>query len=149
MYHIEKHLTLEVAAEVVSRFEWPAPYTLEDELPDGIMMIFPACRLLLAEGFEGEVAIRFLVRDTGLPSSVDMDSALNALVSEAERAGAPFPRRSDLGLIRDASHQGSLDRVKNELHDQCAITLAYFRNSLLGDFRWVESYRAYLARNAR
>src|SRR4051812_37480664 len=118
-----QYLTLEIAAEVVADFDWPAPYTLEDDLPDGIVMVFPACQLLLAEGFESDVAIKFLPRDTGLDHAVDLDSALHALVSETERAGTPFPRRHDLGLYNDRSLSGSLAKAKHGLHDQCAILL--------------------------
>lgn len=145
MYQSERYMTLEVAAEVVARFAWPAPYVLEDELPDGIVVAFAACRLLLVEGFESDALIKFLPEDTGLDHAIELSAALHAVASEAERAGAPLPR-PDLGLFNDASIPGSLAKLRHGVHDQCAIVLAYFRPSVVGDFRWVEAYKAHRAR---
>lgn len=142
MYNPETYLTLDVVTDVVAQFDWPAPYELEDELPDGVVMAFPRCHLLFDEGFESEVSIKFLTEDTGLATSLKLSEALLALKSTGFDTGVP----PTLPLIHDRSPHASLAKVKNGLHDQCVIVLAHFRPCLQGDFRWVEAYKAYAAR---
>lgn len=146
MYTPPSFMTLEVVSEVVSQFDWPASYTLEDDLPDGVVMEFPGCRLFFVEGFEGEISIKFLPRDTGLKTSLTMAEALLGLRS-AQAAGVSSGPKLD--LFNDRSPRASLDKVKHGLHDQCVIVLAHFRDCLLGDFSWVETYKTYYARKQR
>lgn len=148
LYNPEQYMTLELVDEIASQFDWPAPYTLEDELPDGVLMAFPKCHLLFVEGFEGEMLLKFIPQDTGLAQALTIQSVLLALRSEAEHRGEALPKQN-LNLINDRSPPASLGKVRNGIHDQCTIVLAHFRQCLLGDFSWVETYKAYQARRAR
>lgn len=49
MYSPPTFLTPEVLAEVLAEFPWPAPYTLEDDRPDGIEVRLPRCHLYVTE----------------------------------------------------------------------------------------------------
>jgi hypothetical protein len=140
MYQPEEFMTLDVVTEIVSQFEWPAEYELEDELPDGVLLVFPRCRLLLVEGFESDISIKFVARDTGLSTSLTLGEALLSVTG-----GGPLPEPRPK-LVGDDSPSASLEKVKHGLQDQCALVLAYFRPCLLGDFSWVEAYKAYYAR---
>jgi hypothetical protein len=142
MYDPPKFLTMDLLAEVLAEFQWPAPYTLEDELPDGIIVVFPRCRLFFVEGFESEMSLKFLPEDTGLDETVTLKHALVALRSDPERSGAlPEPR-----LINYFSPKASEEKVRNGIRDLCTLVLTYLRPCLLGDFSWVERYKAYRAR---
>jgi hypothetical protein len=132
MYMPQTFLSLEVLEAVASQFEWPAPYTFEDDLPDGIVMVFPACHLYFKEGFEGDMQIVFLEEDTGRPRLTLDHALLAARATSGEHVAEPV-------LFKDRSG-ASLDKVKHGLHDLCALVLAYLRPCLLGDFGWVADY---------
>jgi hypothetical protein len=141
MYMPKTYMTQDVLSQVLAEFEWPAPYTLEDWLPDGIAMIFPKCTLFFVEGFESEMILEFLLpEDTGLDKSVTLKEALLAISPDRERGAPPTP-----GLIRDFSPHASLDAVKIRLRNLCTIVLTHFQACILGDFSWVERYKAYYA----
>lgn len=142
MYEPERYLTMQIASEVLSEFEWPTAFKLEDRLPDGIAMAFPRCTVVLSEGFESEMMLRFLPGDTGLKETVTLRHILVALKSVHGREGLPpVP-----ALINDCSPLASLDKVKNGIRDLSMLLLTYLRPCLLGDFSWVEMYRTFKRR---
>ena len=137
MYNPPTFLTPEVLAEVLAEFPWPAPYTLEDDRPDGIEVRLPRCHLYVTEGFESNMELKFLPESTGLDRSVSVGDALGALREDPNRVLLPRPK-----LIDYFSPGASLDKVKNELRDLFTLLFTYFRSSLEGDFEWVATYRA-------
>jgi len=138
MYSPPTFLTPEVLAEVLAEFPWPAPYTLEDDRPDGIEVRLPRCHLYVTEGFESNMELKFLPESTGLDHSVPVADALAALREDPARSLPPRPT-----LIDFFSPHASLDKVKNEVRDLCTLLFTYFRSSLDGDFEWVATYRAH------
>ena len=72
MYYPKEYMTVEVVSEVMSELEWPAPYTIEEDLPDGIAVLFPKCTLYFVEGFRDSagrcVRARFRARLCRHPS---------------------------------------------------------------------------------
>jgi hypothetical protein len=90
MYHPERFMTVEVLSEVLSEFEWPAPYTLEDWSPDGILMAFPKSNVFFVEGFEGDMPVKFLPEDTGMGQTLTLEHALLAIGPAPERTGGPL-----------------------------------------------------------
>jgi hypothetical protein len=143
MYHSKKFLTAEVLSEVLSGFDWPAPYTLESKLPDGILVKFPRCTLFFTEGFEGEMALHFLLPDDlGMGRSLTLDHALLAISPDPDGSGGvPTP-----GLLPDYEPEASLEKVQIGIHNLSKMVLTHLSSCLLGDFGWVDRYRAYLAR---
>jgi hypothetical protein len=131
MYDPPKFLTVELLSALLEEFTWPEEYTLEDELPDGIFMVFPACNLLFTEGFESEMGLQLVPADTGLDHNVTLAHALQVLRA---RPGAP-PRPT---LINHVSPAASLDKVKNGVRDLCTLALAYLGPCIRGDFSWVK-----------
>lgn len=138
MYSPPTFLTPEVLVEVLAEFLWPAPYTLEDDRPDGIEVRLPRCHLYVTEGFESNMDLKFLPSTTGLNRSVSVADALEALRKDPARILLPRPR-----LLGYFSPQASVDKVKNELLDLCALPFTYFLSSLQGDFDWIVAYRTY------
>ena len=138
MYNPPTFLTPEVLADVISEFPWPAPFTLDDDRPDGIEIRLPRCHLYVTEGFESNMELKFLPESTGLDHTVTVAAALAALRKDPDRTLPPRPK-----LIDFFSPQASLDKVKNEVRDLCTLLFTYFQPSLEGDFGWVASYRAH------
>jgi hypothetical protein len=137
MYNPPHFLTLEVLAEILAERSWPASYTVEDDLPDGIDIVLPRCHLFVSEGFESEMTLKFTAESTRLDRHVSVVEALVALRADPANELPPSPT-----LINYFSPAASLDKVKNGLRDQLTLLFTYFSSSLVGDFAWVPAYRA-------
>lgn len=140
LYEPKRFLTLDLLAGVVAAFTWPAPYQLEDELPDGIVMRFPHCSLLFVEGYEGDMEIQFLEEETHSQHVLKLGHALSVVVPASQRGEVPLTP----GLIDDTSAHASLDKVKHGIHDLCTIVLTHLQPCILGDFSWVHLYEAHV-----
>jgi len=141
MYSPPSFLTPELVTEVLSERTWPAPFTLDDDRPDGIEVRLPRCHLYIAEGFESEMTIKFLADSTGLERNVSIKEALIALREDSSRTLPPDPP-----LIKMFAPAASADKVRNQLRDQLTLLFAFFPSSLDGDFDWIPSYLAMIAR---
>jgi hypothetical protein len=131
------YLTMEIVREVLAEFEWPAPYELEDDLPDGILVAFPRCRLTISDDYLGDVHLHFSTEDTGTKDMLSLGHAMAAFVPRPEH-GAPA---STPGLSHDMSIRGSVEKVRNNLRDLCTILLTHLRPVLLGNFAWAQRHR--------
>lgn len=140
MYSPPSFLTIQVLEGILSEFAWPAPYTLEDSLPDGIWMIFPRCSIEFTEGFESEMNLRFSVEETQTSSNLSLFHAIQALRSDPNHVMPPSPT-----LIKYFSPGASLEKVQAGIRDICTLVLTYLRPFLLGDRSWIESYKKYVA----
>lgn len=129
---------MQVASEVLAEFEWPGPYVLEDWLPDGIAMVFPKCTLIFSEGFESDMDLTFSPEDTGLDEALTLTDALLAIRSASDAASLP-PAPP---LIRKHIPHASLEKVTIGIRNLSMLILSYLPSSMLGDFRWVEIYKA-------
>lgn len=132
----EDFLTLELVEEIMGNFDWPAPYALQEEAL-GIMVSFPKCSYLLQQGFEGDVVLTFLQKDTQYIYPLKLGHALLAIVPEAERKDSPLTP----GLINDQSIYPSEEKMRNYLKDTCTILLFHLQPCLLGDFSWVQKFK--------
>jgi len=135
-YHPQQYMTIEVLAEILQEFEWPAPYTLEDDLPSGIVMCFPKCNLYFVEGFESDMDLLFLTKDTHTNYNLELGHALSVIVPESERDGKPITP----DLIDYWTPEASLEKVQNGIRNLCTIVLYHLKPCILGDFSWVEKY---------
>ncbi|HHG84499.1 MAG TPA: hypothetical protein ENJ82_07110 [Bacteroidetes bacterium] len=130
------YLTLDVLRSVLQEFTWPSAFELEDDLPDGIIVIFPKCQLCFSEDYLGEVYLSFLPEDTGAQQMLQVGHAILALHPESERGEGPLTP----GLIEDISVTASLEKVQNGLRDLCTIVLTHLQDTLQGDFSWAKAY---------
>ncbi len=126
------HLTEGIFREVIESFDWPAEYSIENDLPDGMMLRLPNCTLYFTEGFEGDIRLEFLPEDTG--------ANINLGLAHAMMVAGPGPQAP--GLHRDESPYGSPEKVRHGIHDICATMLARLPHVLRGDFSWVGRYLA-------
>jgi hypothetical protein len=136
LYQLQRYMTVELLSEILDEFEWPAPYTLEDDLPDGIVMTFPNSHLYFCEGFEGEMLMEFLVEDTNTDYNLQLGHALFVIIPESERDGTPLTPN----LIDYWTPIASLEKVENGIRDLCKTVLYHLKPCILGDFSWVSKY---------
>jgi hypothetical protein len=76
-------LNLKTVSRILHEFEWPEPFTLEDEIPDGIVMSFPKGNFVFTETPDGEVIFKFLCVDLGCDESLHLGHAFSDLVPES------------------------------------------------------------------
>lgn len=133
MYNPPTFLTVDLVAGVLAEFDWPAPYTLEED-EDGVVVRFPHAGLHVIEGFESEMWMTLLGQYSGLDRNVDLVDALVALRAERELPA--------VALIDDPEPFATLSKARNGIRDLCALVLAHFRDWIAGeDDSWVEVYR--------
>jgi len=101
-------MTIEVLSDLLREFEWPAPYELEDWLPDGIAVVFPKCQLFFSEGFESHLSLKFLAESPGLGETVDLHALMVSL------GGLHTP-----GLDKTHLPQASLEKVQIGVRNLC------------------------------
>ncbi len=130
MYHPPRFLTVALLEELLSAFEWPTPYSLEDAQPDGVIMHLSACSLFFCEGFEGEMFVEFLSENTGVDLPLKLFHAL-----QVHRPAVDAP---PLKLINNTEPAASLSKVRDGILDLCTILLARLQPVLEGDFSWVQ-----------
>jgi hypothetical protein len=132
MYSPKRYMTKQVVTDVLAEFEWPSPYTVDDEgLPDDITVAFPGCLLVFNEGFESDMSMAF-----ELPVSdklIDLGAAMRSL-----RDGIEVPETP--GLSGHFSPGATLEKVQHGLRDICRRVLAHFRKTLEGDYGWVPRF---------
>lgn len=126
------HLNESIFREVVESFDWPANYTIENDMPDGMILKFPNCSLYFAEGHQGDIRLEFLPEDTGASVTLGLAHAMMVTPPGAEAQN----------LYRDESPYGSPEKVRHGVHDICATVLARLPHVLRGDFSWVARYQA-------
>lgn len=124
-------LTVDTLERLLDECQWPEPYKLEDELPDGIAMVFPRCTLFWVEG-DG-IGIEFLSEQTGFEKKLTHQHALRAVRSMLGATAPPAPQ-----LIDDIASLPSPAKFQNNVRDLCTLVLTYLRPTLAGDFTWVE-----------
>lgn len=137
MYNPPTFLTLDVVAQIAEEFTWPAPYTLEDDQPDGIVFVFPKCALIFQEGFESDMYISFPVDLTQTPSNLRLEHALSILVPEAREKGIELPTLDETFIP-----SASLEKVEIGIRNLCVLSLTYLEPCILGDFSWVERFKS-------
>jgi hypothetical protein len=128
-----------MASEVLEEFKWPAPYVLEDWLPDGVAMIFPRCTLMFSEGFESDMDLTLFAPEAGADEIVTLTDFLLALRASANDADLP----PEPALIRTHVPHASSEKVKIGIRNLSLLALTFARHCMLGDFSWVESYKAF------
>ncbi len=138
MYSPPTFMTQLVLAEVLAEFQWPAPYELEEFLPDGIEVRFPKCTLFFCEGFESDMFLEFDGDDTGEDVPLKLVHAMMVVAAESE----PGKRPLTPGLVTHFEAGASLKKVEVELRNICMVLLTHFQACILGDFSWVAKYHA-------
>jgi hypothetical protein len=132
-----RYLTEELLAEVAAQFEWPAPYEVDEDEPDGIMLVFPECTLSFSEFGDGDLELHLLPEDTGADHSLKLADFM--LWKFPHEVRVPGEHLVD-GLIRDQSPWAAEAKVRNGLHDLCLVASLHLGPFILGDNAWVAEY---------
>ena len=140
LYQSNNFLTTELFTEVVSKYEWPTEYEVEDELPDGILMRFSESHLFFSENSDGEVELHFLASEIGIETDLDLYDALFVMIPNYQRLEKPL---GHLNLIEDVSIDPSEQKIRNEMNDLCIIIQEYLLPYIKGDYDWINSCLEY------
>lgn len=129
-------LNLKTVFRILHEFEWPEPFTLEDEMPDGIVMSFPKSNFVFTEAPDGEVIVKFLCADLGCDESLHLGHALSVLVPESERIeGVATPELDEKTLPFP-----SKEKTEIGIRNACMIILTHMTKVIKGDFSWVQEF---------
>jgi len=135
MFDFEKYLTLDLMEKTVSEFAWPLPFRLEDDLPDGIILSFPASQFEFCEGPDG-ILVRFLPANTRGYPGLHLGHALSVIVPVSNRGITPVTP----GLTDTVALPTSEEKTKQEVRNACKIILTHLTRVIAGDFSWVDVY---------
>jgi hypothetical protein len=134
-----RYLTEELLRDVAATFEWPAPFEVDEDEPDGIMLCFAECTLYFSEYGDGDLELSLLPEDTGADLPLKLADFMLWKFPLADRVpGRPLVD----GLIKDRSPWATEDKVRNGLHDLCLVAVTHLGPFILGDRSWVAEYRA-------
>src|SRR5690606_34486618 len=127
-------LNLKSLSEILREFEWPEPYQLEDEMPDGIVMAFAKSNFLFTETPDGDIIVKFHPEDLGIDESLHLGHALSVIVPESERTnGIATP-----GLVEYEIPFPSKEKTEVGIRNACKIILTHMKGVISGDFTWVK-----------
>lgn len=123
-------------SQILLEFEWPEPYKLEDEMPDGITMSFAKSNFLFTENPDGDIIVKFRPDDLGIDESLHLGHALSVIVPESKRVnGVATP-----GLVEYEIPFPSEEKTEIGIRNACKIMLMHMKAVISGDFTWVEEY---------
>ena len=136
MFDSPRFLNTKVFTEVLSKFEWPEPFTIQDESPDGIILSFERSNFVFSESPDGDVVVGFLSEDTKCDLSLHIGHAMSIVVPESSRInGIATP-----GLIDEGMPFPSQEKVENSIHNAFTIILTHLQHVIQGDYSWVAEY---------
>ncbi|MCB9760865.1 MAG: hypothetical protein H6739_13590 [Alphaproteobacteria bacterium] len=136
------HFTPALLREVAAGFDWPAAYTIEDGLPDGIFLKLPACSLRFSVGEDGYASVRLSPLGRALSHRLDFSYHLNLSPhTESDGDDPPEPPLAPSSKVPASA-------VRTELHRVCSALLETLKAMLLGDFGWLEPYLNHLRHGA-
>ena len=131
MYLSGTMISEQILQASLDQYTWPAPYELENEMPDGINLAFPNSNFFFFEGVNGGVVVEFLPENTGNSEiTLTIQDALEALAPEVDTRGYDFFSIS--GPPSAETLQKGLDKCIHLIHTHLLPVVE-------GDFGWVES----------
>lgn len=136
MYDYESFLSMNLMKEVFSRYDWPEPYRLEDDLPDGINVAFPLSNFYFSESPDGDITVKFLTEDTGQEAGLCLTHALSVLLPKSDRGEGPITP----GFIEYEWPFPSEKKARIEINNACILMLTHLRTVIEGDYSWVRKY---------
>ena len=138
MYDSELYMNMQMLAETLSEFDWPEPYQLEDDLPDGIIVAFPKSNFCFTEGPDGDIRVGFLATDTKCESALQLGHALSVLRPQQETG--PTPNRGPISEGMIEWPFPSEEKARNGIRNACGLILTHLQDVIAGDFSWVRQY---------
>lgn len=137
----EKFFTIELLAEVLQEYQWPAAYTLEKTPFANVRVRFPGCTLIISEEYESEMEAYFVNSELDRPDvkgPLTIFDAVDVLrAAKKKLPGFEEPR----GLKPYLDIEPSVKKVIDGLRNICILLQAYLLPCMIeGDFSWLEEY---------
>jgi hypothetical protein len=138
MLDSEHYMTMGLLEKTVAEFTWPLPYHLENDLPDGIVLSFPASHFYFREGVD-RIEVEFLSTDTGGYSGLMLFHALSVFVPLSQRGQGGIASVTP-GLTDTEGWSPSKETTQEDIRNLCKIILAHLTPVIEGDFSWVDAF---------
>jgi len=128
-YYPDKYLTQELLQEVLDDIGFKTVFKIEDDLPDGLEVVFSGVSLYVSEYAEGEISIHFLAYEIGTEEDVPFIKALIII-------------KPNLDLSKEYKyHQhhpfSSKQKVLEQLFDYFTVVKKHMNECINGDLGWV------------
>ncbi|QDU07353.1 hypothetical protein V202x_07050 [Gimesia aquarii] len=136
MFDEESFLSMDLMKEEFSKFDWPEPYRLENELPDGIIVSFPQSNFVFSESPDGDINVKFLPEDTKCENMLQLAHALSVLLPKSDLGDGPITP----GFIEYEWPFPSEKKARIGIHNACTFMLTHLSAVIGGDFSWVQKY---------
>lgn len=138
MYNRNSFFNIEILKEVLSDYQWPAEYTLEEVEAGNVLLHFPKCKILFSEGFDSKMNAYFLNSEIGREEwkgSLKIFDAVRILKPIKEKEPG---FKQPTGLIRFLDEVPSEQKVRDGLNNIIILLQAYLLSCIQGDFSWLD-----------
>ena len=123
-----------LVAEEIAQFDWPVPYELEDDMPDGINVCFPRSNFFFMEGLEGRISVGFLKGDTKIKD-------MNLTIQDALEVLAPEVNTRATYDFFDIPGEKSEEKVRAGIKRCLGFIHEHLQGVVQGDFSWAPEAR--------
>ena len=125
----------EVLKEVLAEFKWPISYSIEEDLPDGIEVIFSNCCLYFQESGQGMISVDF-VNDENIGVNYEYNVSIFSVIQILKKQ----KHYNEPKLEGEHEVYTSLEKVKRGIRNECVLIQHYLLPTIQGDFSWVEEF---------
>jgi hypothetical protein len=132
-YYPQRYLTKGLLEESLSQIKFGVTYEIEEDLPDGIEVIFSGSSVYVSEYAEGDIAIYFLGSQIGTDKDLTLADAFSIV--------APGMVLSEEYPIKEHRPFASKDKVVNQIKNYFYIINTYLHSYLCGDLTWIEEFK--------
>lgn len=130
---LTQYISADLIKEALECYQWPAPYQIEDELPEGINVAFPQSNFYFVEGMYGDVSVEFLPDDTG-------DEQMRFTIQDALEVLTDVDTRGYDFFHISGAH--SEEKVVRDIERCIALIHEHLLSVVEGDFSWVDEARS-------
>jgi len=133
-YYPKKYLTCDLLSGVLSELKLDFVYKIEDDLPDGIEVIFAESSVYFSEYAEGEISVCFLASQINTEKDLSLADALSVV--------APNINISNEYLIKENLPFASKEKVSYQVKNALHLIFKYLDKFILfGDDTWIKNYK--------
>lgn len=132
-YFPQRFLTESFLSELLPQLKLDVSYEIEEDLPDGIEVVFPHSSIYFTEYEEGEIAVYFLASQIGTERDLSLADAISIVATQITLADE-YP-------IKEHIPFASKQKVANQIKNYFYVIKKYLHPYLLGDYSWVYKYQ--------
>lgn len=138
---MKKFFSIDILKQVLSQYNWPSEYNLEEGLSYNIRVQFPNCTLIFSEGYESSMSAYFLNNEIGRSDkqhSLTILDAVRSISATTEELNSDFQKHT--GFNEYIEPEASTEKVIKGLNNICILLQVYLIPCIEGDFSWLEKY---------